>query len=124
MKTFYTASIILGLLVLAAFQLVTIAPPPGSNTAYRLSKEPKKWQIQITEENIILGSEEEMKEGILTFIESHRGSEYDDVPYGTAVGFTLIIFGSLGVYRESILNKKLRSDQGDADNPCNPPENP
>jgi len=111
-------------MVLAAFQLVTIAPPPGSSTAYRLSKEPTKWQILITEENIVLRSEEEMKEGLLTFIESHRGSEYSDVPYGTAVGFILIFFGSLGIYRESIHNKKLESDQGEADNPCKPPENP
>lgn len=113
MKTFYAACIIFGLMTLAAFNLVTIAPPSGSSTAYRLSKEPTKWQIKIIEESILLRSEEKIKEGILTFIESNRGSEYDDVPYGTAIGFALIFFGGLGIYRESIHSKKLKSDPVD-----------
>lgn len=116
MKIFYMASIILGLMTLAVFNLVTIAPAQGSHIAYPLNREPTKWEIEIVEEDFHFRSEEEMKEGILTFMQSNLGNEYDDVTYGTVVGLTFIFFGGMGFYREFAINRKPKSDQGGVSN--------
>jgi len=104
MKTIYILSIIIGLFIIAMFNLVTVVPPKGSVEANWLAREPSKWKIEVLEDSMIFKDVNEMKTGLISYIEAHRGSQYFNVPYMTALGAVMIFYGGLGLYQTTRWN--------------------
>jgi len=95
----------IGLMIIVMWNLVTVVPPKGAMEASRLAREPSKWKIEILDDSLSSKDEIEMKAGLIHFIEAHRGSEYYNVPYMTALGAVMIVYGGLGLCQTTRLRK-------------------
>ena len=112
----------LGLIVLAMYNLVTVASLHGYYPSL-LAKAPEAWGIEIKEESTFFDDAEKIKKGLLLYIESNSRHEMVIVAYGSAIGMILTALGGLGIWRESKLTKLTKPEPVDADNPRNPPRN-
>ncbi|MCC5847403.1 MAG: hypothetical protein JJU29_04840 [Verrucomicrobia bacterium] len=110
MKTLYILSILIGLVIVAMWNLVIVVPPKGSVEAITLAREPSKWKIEILEDSMNFKDENEIKTGLISFIEAHRGSQYFNVPYMTALGAVMIVYGGLGLYQTIRLKHYLNQN--------------
>lgn len=108
MKTFHLLSIILGVLIILMWNLITIVPPQGSLEASRLSREPEKWSIDVEKGLFPSKTESEIKQNLIIFMETHNNSQYFPVPYMTATGLIMVIFGGIGLWQQNRI-KELKT---------------
>ena len=100
----------LGLIVLAMYNLVTVAALHGYYPSL-LAKAPEAWGIEIKEESTFLDDPEKIKKGLLLYIESNSRNEMVLVGYGSAIGVILTALGALGIWRESKFTKHKNQNQ-------------
>ena len=74
MKTVYLLLLVVGLLWIGLGLVVTFATSPEENLAIKLSREPRNWELRITQESYFLKKDEESEYNTLlkAFVEKNQ----------------------------------------------------
>ena len=100
MKTFYWATLLLGLFFFLVMPAVTIAIPRDMLVASVLAEAPTDWAISLNTNVAQRLSHHNVKNSLVTALTNYQKSLYGDTKWIEIIGVGAVVFSVIGLIRE------------------------